>query len=114
MKTKDINICPDRTHNRARLIDSFKTVYDNGDIVEMKAWKVENSAQYPEGVRYSLVFIHNGERLLGYDNYEGKGHHKHIEGKEVKIEFISVEELKRQFENECEKLSKKISGEEYD
>ena len=46
----------------------------------MKVWKVPKSKDFPDGVKYSFVYIHNGKRVLGYDNERGKGHHKHIKG----------------------------------
>ncbi len=49
------------------------------EIVEIKIWKVPRSEEYPEGFKYSLVYVRKGKRVLGYDNYQGHGHHKHID-----------------------------------
>ncbi|OFV91256.1 MAG: hypothetical protein A3J75_05575 [Acidobacteria bacterium RBG_16_68_9] len=42
------------------------------------------SSQYPEGLRYSLCLIdqETGEVVLLYDIHRGKGHHRHVRGKE--------------------------------
>ena len=70
----------------------------------MKVWKVPKSKDFPDGVKYSFVYIHNGKRVLGYDNERGKGHHKHIKGKEAEIEFKDSESLLLQFKREIEEL----------
>ena len=62
------------------------------------------SDDFPEGIKYSCVLIENGERVLGYDNERGKGHHKHFQGKEVRIDFKDFENLLWGFWDEVEKL----------
>jgi len=32
--------------------------------------------------KYRLVYVLNGERLVGFDNERGKGDHQHLDGKE--------------------------------
>jgi len=44
----------------------------------MKIWQVPVSEDKPHGYKYSLVYIVGGERLIGYDNAEGKGDHRHF------------------------------------
>lgn len=56
-----------------------KRVYPNGDIVEIKAWFVGKSKDKPHGFKYSLVFIRDGKRVIGYDNAEGKGASVHFQ-----------------------------------
>ena len=70
----------------------------------MKIWKAPESKDFPDGVKYSFVYIHNGERVLGYDNERGKRHHKHFKGKETEIEFKDSESLLLQFKREIEEL----------
>jgi hypothetical protein len=57
---------------KAELIFHRRNVESNGDIVEMKMWRVPVSKERPQGVKYSLVYIKGGERIVGYDNAEGK------------------------------------------
>jgi hypothetical protein len=42
-------------------------------------WRAPKSEDKPFGVKYSIVYIKDGKRLVGYDNAEGKGDHKHYE-----------------------------------
>lgn len=37
-----------------------------------------------------MVWIVNGRRVIGYDNAEGKGHHRHFRGKEEPYRFSSI------------------------
>lgn len=69
----------------------YKQLLEDGAIVEMNIWAVPKSRDAPEGLRYSFVYIDaDGCRALGYDNAEGKGHHRH-EGK--REEFVHFESL---------------------
>ena len=77
----------------AEIIFHHKCIEDNGDIVEIKMFKVPKSEKQPEGISYSMVYICNGIRAIGYDNFEGhseKGssHHKHTFGKTVPYAFF--------------------------
>ena len=56
-----------------QLIFYRKNIGADGDIVEMNIWEVPRSRKTPEGLKYSLVYIRGGKRLIGYDNAEGKG-----------------------------------------
>ncbi|WP_297058695.1 DUF6516 family protein [Thermosulfurimonas sp.] len=72
------------------------------EIMEIKIWEVSRSKDYPEGVKYSLVYLRKGKRILGYDNYQGHGHHKHFRGKTAPYEFHSVERLFEDFLKDLE------------
>ena len=76
----------------AEKVFSYKETGDNGDITEIRIWRVEKSEKQPEGVSYSMVYARNGKRIIGYDNFEGHvfeggSHHKHISGKIFPYEF---------------------------
>ncbi|HAK87578.1 MAG TPA: hypothetical protein DHV16_11815 [Nitrospiraceae bacterium] len=71
----------------------FKRLYESGDIIEIKAWKVEQSSDKPHGFKYSLVFVRDGKRVVGYDNAERKGDHRHYKGKEHQYSFRGIDEL---------------------
>ncbi|MFX0142140.1 MAG: DUF6516 family protein [Candidatus Hodarchaeota archaeon] len=47
-------------------------------MLETKIWMVKKSQRFPIGYKYSLIYIKNGERVIGYDNAEGKGDHRHF------------------------------------
>ena len=53
------------------------------EIIEIKIYRVPVSDRNKEGVSYSLVYIRNEQRIIGFDNCEGhekdgNTHHKHI------------------------------------
>ena len=73
----------------AVLILHTKEIRGN-EIVEIKVWQVPRSKACPQGVKYSIAYIRDGKRLLGYDNAEGKGHHRHYLGKEELRNFIDI------------------------
>jgi hypothetical protein len=90
----------------SRLIFYRKNVGADGAIVEMKIWEVPRSRKTPEGLKYSLVFVRGGKRLIGYDNAEGKGHHKHKGNVEGFYSFESVDRLIEDFMADVEKIRK--------
>jgi hypothetical protein len=83
----------------ARLLFHSKRLYDDGGIVELKIWAVpEPVPGSPHGLKYSLYYGRNGERLVGYDNERGKGDHRHFGGREQSYSFTGVEQLVADFE----------------
>lgn len=89
---------------RAALLFHEKVVKENGAIIEVKIWKVPLSKGNPEGLKYSLVYIVGGERIIGYDNSEGKGHHRHYRDKETAYRFTSVDRLFSDFAKDIEEV----------
>ena len=63
-----------------------------------------DSKDKPHGLKYSLVYIQNGKRIIGFDNAEGKGDHKHHRGKEYGYDFTNVDNLIKDFYNMIEKI----------
>jgi hypothetical protein len=53
--------------------------------------------------KYRLVFVRNGQRLVGYDNERGKGDHKHINGQELNYRFVDIDTLMRDFLHDVER-----------
>ena len=47
--------------------------------MEIKIWRVPKTKDKPHGVKYLVVYIKGNKRLVGYDNSEGKGDHRHYE-----------------------------------
>ncbi len=82
---------------KAEPVYTHKRIYPNGDIVEIKLWKVAKSAEKPHGYKYSFAFIRNGKRIIGYDNAERKGDHRHFKGKEYQYMFEDVDKLFNDF-----------------
>ena len=74
------------------------------EIIEIKIWKVPKTHGWPDGVKVSLVYTNKGERLVGYDNAERKGYHRHYHGDEKGFSFSDIWQLLRDFEKDVEKL----------
>ena len=57
---------------KARLIryEKYPDVY--GNVAEIRVWEVGSTHDKPHGYKYSLVYIVQGRRVIGYDNAEGK------------------------------------------
>ncbi len=92
----------------AEEIFTHKHVEENGDIVEMRILRVPPSEKNKEGICYSLVYIRNGERIVGFDNFEGHEiegniHHKHIQGKIVPYIFVDEWKLIEDFNEEVKR-----------
>ena len=81
----------------ACLLFHKKQRYRNG-IVEMVIWQLPQAdTERPHGLKYRLVYVREGKRVVGYDNERGKGDHKHIAGQELPYRFNSVRDLVRDF-----------------
>jgi hypothetical protein len=74
------------------------------EIVEIKIWRVPKSEDKPQGVKYSIAYIRSGKRLVGYDNSEGKGDHRHYRDKEEQYSFNSVWDLLNDFKKDINKV----------
>jgi hypothetical protein len=91
----------------SELVFHDKKVLDNYHLMEIRIWKVKKDKFNPEGFHYSLVLIKNNKRILGYDNHERKGHHKHVLDKESEYKFASVEKLLKDFYDDLNRLVNK-------
>ncbi|MEO0249806.1 MAG: DUF6516 family protein [candidate division WOR-3 bacterium] len=91
-----------------KLLFYRKNIEAGGDIVEMKIWEVPRSSKDALGLKYSLVYIRGGKRLIGYDNAEGKGHHRHVGRQEHPYAFRDVEVLIQDFLEDVKKVREDI------
>lgn len=73
---------------------------ENDTTVEIKVWSVPKSTDKPNGYKYSLVYIKEGKRLIGYDNAEMKGDHRHYEDRAEPYFFESLDKLFTDFYND--------------
>lgn len=72
--------------------------YPDGAIVEMTIWIVSKPVSgSAHAFKYSLFYGYPGRRLVGYDNERGKGDHRHVEDREERYAFSSVEQLVADF-----------------
>ncbi|MEK6545771.1 MAG: DUF6516 family protein [Nitrospinota bacterium] len=91
---------------RVKRIRHTKFREDNGNITEIKLWGVSASKDKPHGYKYSLVYIVKGKRVIGYDNAEGKGDHRHYGDKEERYRFVSIDKLFEDFFNDIRRVRK--------
>lgn len=90
---------------KAKRIFYDKAVLPDGSLVEMTIWQLPLvSAERAHGLKYSLFYGRDGQRVVGYDNERGKGDHKHVHGVESKYKFVSVEQLVADFLADVERV----------
>ncbi|MDP2794689.1 MAG: DUF6516 family protein [Sulfurisoma sp.] len=83
---------------QAELIVDFKDITPEGDIIQMRVWRLPQSMPPSEhNFEYSLYFGGNGQRIIAFDNERGKGDHCHIDGVERPYRFGSIEQLIEDF-----------------
>jgi len=90
---------------KAERIEHSKVIDELGNTIEIKLWKLPEAAEdRPHGYKYSLVYIVDDDRVIGYDNAEGKGDHKHIRGNEKPYKFTNVRKLIHDFNRDIERF----------
>jgi hypothetical protein len=79
---------------KARLVYWHKAKLQGRYVVEMKIYEVRRSAQYKDGVRYSMILIDpaSGRRVL-MDNHHPKGPHIHLDSLEIPYVFADEDQL---------------------
>ncbi|MDD5434042.1 MAG: DUF6516 family protein [Nitrospira sp.] len=88
---------------RAELIYHEKWI-EEVEIVEIKIWSVPKSKDKPHGYKYSLVYIKEGLCLIGYDNAESKGDHRHYGDSAESYRFDDLEKLFSDFYYDIRRL----------
>ena len=93
---------------KARLV-WYDKVHDREDnIREIKIWRVKSTPDKPHGYKYSLVYIVNGRRVIGYDNAEGRGDHRHYEDNIEPYRFEGVDKLIEDFYSDIQRYREEI------
>ncbi|MCG6860382.1 MAG: DUF6516 family protein [Chromatiaceae bacterium] len=91
--------------SKAQRVYHTKQVW-HGGIVEMVVWRLpESESERPHDYKYRLVYVRDGERLVGYDNERGKGDHRHYGTTEEAYRFTDVDTLIRDFLNDLRRLA---------
>ena len=88
---------------KAKLVFHTKTVKGD-EIVEVKIWQMLKSLNRPHGIKFSVVYIKGGKRLLGYDNAKQKGYHRHFLDIEEPYEFVNIWNLIEDFKSDLERI----------
>lgn len=92
---------------KARLIRHIKAVDELGNIIEMKMWQLpESTRDKPHGYKYSLVYIAGNSRVIGYDNAEERGDHRHVRGTVTPYKFVSLRKLAQDFYKDIERYKR--------
>lgn len=82
---------------KAKLLRRILETYGQGRI-EGVIWEVPKPVASSEHrIKYRLVYIRDGVRLIGHDNERGKGDHEHLHGLESPYAFTDVATLIRDF-----------------
>jgi hypothetical protein len=90
---------------KARLLVKTKEVRDDGTIIEIVIWAVPAPIQpCSHSFKYSLFLGRPGIRLVGYDNEQGKGDHRHFKETEAAYQFSTLEQLLADFEKDVAAL----------
>ncbi len=90
---------------KARLLLRTRTAV-HGGLVEMTVWSVPSPVPPSQhAFKYRLVFVRDGQRVVGYDNERGKGDHKHMGGRESRYRFTDIDTLVSDFLRDVEKLA---------
>jgi hypothetical protein len=91
---------------KTELVFHQKVTGEKGDTVEIKIWKLPGSTpDKPHGYRYSMAYILNGRRVIGYDNAERKGDHRHYQNKEEPYQFKTIEKLFQDFYRDIKRFN---------
>lgn len=86
----------------ATLIFGTRDAYAGG-IIEIVIWSVPRPVPPSEhGFKYRLVFVRDGQRVVGYDNERGKGDHRHLGDAEKPYRFKGVPKLLEDFMRDVE------------
>ena len=90
---------------KACLVNHVKLEDGEDNTIEIKIWQLPEPAEDKlHCYKYSLVYIVEGERVIGYDNAEGKGDHRHLYEKEERYRFKDVDRLLKDFLDDVERI----------
>jgi hypothetical protein len=74
-----------------------------GGVIEVVVWTVPKPVPPSDrGFKCRLVSVHDGERVVGYDNERGKGDHRHIGFAKKPYKFVDVPTLLADFMRDVE------------
>jgi hypothetical protein len=91
---------------KARQLLYLRDYLTGGLLREIRIYEVPVSRTHAEGIKYSCYLGNpeTGEKLVGYDLHPGKGHHRHVRGKETAYVFHGLEELLDDFAREVQQV----------
>ncbi len=91
---------------KAVLLVRVRIVYSKTAFAELVLWKVPKPLAGSEHrFKYRLAYVVDGRCVLRYDNEAGKGDHCHFGGEERPYEFVTVEKLIVDFQDNIARWS---------
>ncbi len=94
---------------KARLVRHSKVTDELGNTMEIKLWQVAPTADKSHGFKYSLVYIVAGERVIGYDNGERQGDHRHYGDRQEAYIFTDLRTLADDFLADVERYKEHMT-----
>jgi len=95
-------------NGQSLLIEHTRRELADGSLIEQVIWQVPTPVPpTTHGFKYRLVYIRNGERVVGFDNERGKGDHMHLDGQEFPYTFIDIDQLRADFTREIKQRGAK-------
>jgi hypothetical protein len=92
---------------KAQLLLKRRFLLSEIAFAEIVIWQlqlpIDGSAH---GYKYRLAYVVNGECTLRYDNEAGKGNHLHINEQEIAYDFVSPEQLLKDFFAQIKRMEK--------
>lgn len=97
---------------KAKLLARNKILFTDNCIVELIIWELPvKTEDRPHGYKYRLYYgDSNGNCIVRYDNEAGKGDHKHIGNQEISYQFINIDLLLENFEQDVNEARNKTLG----
>jgi hypothetical protein len=90
---------------KAKRIFYDKQRLPDGAVIEMLIWQLPKAdEERKHGLKYSLFYGKDGNRLIGYDNEKGKGDHRHYGENEESYIFETLEKLVSDFIDDVNEL----------
>ncbi|GAV36188.1 hypothetical protein ROTAS13_03875 [Roseomonas sp. TAS13] len=88
-----------------------KVVLSATELVEIVIWQVPTPVPPSDhDFKYRLVYVREGQRVVGYDNERGKGDHRHIHGQELPYTFSTIDRLLADFSADVSANREKSDG----
>ncbi len=95
----------------ATLLVDRRVIYEDGSFTEFLIWSVPAPVRPSRHrYKYSLAYVVNGERVIGYDNERGKGDHRHMRDAEAPYLFRSMRQLVADFTADVERIRQQIDA----
>lgn len=90
----------------SELVSFFRFDYPNEEaFIQVKIWKVKPNVKGSfHEYKYSCAYVVRNICVLRYDNEAGKGDHKHINDKEIPVQFADIKDLISQFDADVQMI----------